>query len=164
MSIASISSSSQLANLQSRYQELNNAFKQLGQDLSAGDLTTAQADFVTLSQAAASQFGSNSPIGKALSTIGQALQSGNLPAAQQALSLMPGTFVGPCAVPHHAHGGHVHGFTQALNQLGQALQAGNLSAAQQAFASATQSWQAMSSGNATGVTTADPAGTLRVSG
>ena len=62
--VAAINNSSQLASLQANYQEVRKEFAQLGQDLSAGNLTQAQADFVTLSQAASSQFGSNSPIGK----------------------------------------------------------------------------------------------------
>jgi len=149
MSIAGISSSS-LSSLQTNYQQLRSEFTQLGKDLSAGNLSQAQSDFVTLSQAAASQFGSNSPIGQTLSTISQALQSGNLSAAQQAFSALPGGLVGPSAVSQHSHSHRGHGgFSQELNQLGQALQSGNLSAAQQAFSTVEQSWQAMSSAGVT---------------
>ncbi len=150
MSIAGISSSSPLAALQSNFQQLRKQFTQLGQDLSAGDLSKAQTDFVTLSQAAASQFGSNSPISQALNNMGQALQSGNLSAAQQAFASMPAGIVGPSAVSHHSHGHHGHGaFQQAMGQLGQALQSGNLTAAQQAFAAVQQGWQQMSAVSST---------------
>jgi hypothetical protein len=56
MSVAGISSinSTQLANFQSNFQRVQSEFKQLGQDLQSGNLTQAQADFVTLSQSLAS--------------------------------------------------------------------------------------------------------------
>jgi len=150
MSLSSVSGSSQLASIQSNYQRLSSQFKQLGQDLTAGDLTKAQTDFVTLSQAAASQFGSSSPIGQMLNSISQALQSGNLSAAQQAFASLPSAVVGPSAVPHHSHARHSGGgFSQALEQLGQALQSGNLSAAQQAFAAVQQSWSQLSGSSST---------------
>jgi hypothetical protein len=62
MSVAGIASAglSQLANIQRNYQQVRSEFKQLGQDLQAGNLTQAQTDFVTLSQSAASQFSGNS--------------------------------------------------------------------------------------------------------
>ncbi len=144
MSIPAVGSSSQLSAIQSNFQQVRKQFTQLGQDLSAGSLTQAQTDFVTLSQAAAAQLGSNSPVSQALHTIGQALQSGNLSAAQQAFAALPGNFVGPNAVNGHSHTHHGHGgFPQALNQLGQALQSGNLTAAQQEFAAMQQNWPQM---------------------
>jgi predicted lipoprotein len=144
MSIAGIASTglSQLSNVQRAYQQVRGEFKQLGQDLQTGNLSQAQTDFVTLSQSVASQFGSNSPITKALNKIGQALQSGNLSAAQQAFAALPIAMVGPCAEPQPGHIGSMHTNVQhALNQLGQALQSGSLSAAQQAFSAMQQIWQ-----------------------
>ena len=90
MSVAGIASAglSQLASLQRNYQQVRGEFKQLGQDLQAGNLTQAQTDFVTLSQSAASQLSGNSPVAKALNSLGQALQSGNLSAAQQAFAFL----------------------------------------------------------------------------
>jgi hypothetical protein len=131
MSIAGITSTnfSHLANVQSNLQKVQSEFKQLGQDLQAGNLTQAQADFVTLSQSLAS----NQQTGTVNST-------GTSAAA-------PPTFVAPNAVSqppqaNSASGSHhrIH-FRQALSQLGQALQAGNLSVAQQAFATMQQIWQ-----------------------
>ncbi len=151
MSVAGIASAglSQLASLQRNYQQVRGEFKQLGQDLQAGNLTQAQTDFVTLSQSAASQFSGNSPVAKALNSLGQALQSGNLTAAQQAFGSLPSHLVGPCAVPHSVHAGAASAqqssFSQALSQMGSALQASNLSAAQQAFSAMQQSWKQMES-------------------
>ena len=137
----------------SQYQQVQSQFKQLGQDLKAGDLTKAQTDFVTLSQSAASQLGSNGSVSQALTSIGQALQSGNLSSAQQAFSsLMQAS---PTAVHHHSHVPPVAGaLSQGLNQLGQALQSGNLSAAQQAFAAMQQLWQQVSGNTMTPATSA----------
>ncbi|HUI82665.1 MAG TPA: hypothetical protein VL240_00485 [Candidatus Binatia bacterium] len=155
MSLSAIagSGSSPLVNLQNNYQQVRNEFKQLGQDLEAGNLTQAQTDFVTLSQSVASQLAGNTPMAKALNTIGQALQSGNLAAAQQAFAALPISIVGPCAVPHHSHVGGMGAFEQTLGQLGDALQSGNLAAAQQAFAALQQVWQKTASAGQTGVPT-----------
>ncbi len=123
VSIAGIASSalSHLTSLQHNYQQVRSEFKQLGQDLQAGDLTKAQSDFVTLSQSMASQLASNSPVAKP----------------------------GPAAVTHHNHV-PAASVSQQLSQLGQALQAGNLAAAQQAFAAVQQSWEQTSSSPLTG--------------
>lgn len=132
--------SSQLCALQNQYLQVRNQFKQLGQDIQAGNLTKAQSDFVTLSQAAASQLGGSSPMAQALNNIGKALQSGDLSGAEQAFSLV--AKVGANAVPHHSHVPPMGAkLTQGLDQLGQALHSGNLSAAQQAFAAVRQLWQ-----------------------
>jgi predicted lipoprotein len=152
MSILGISSSMQLSSMQTNYQQLRKQFTQLGQDLSAGSLTKAQTDFVTLSQAASAELGSNSALTQSLNTLGQALQSGNLSAAQQAFSSMPPGLVGPNAVDGHSHWNHGHsGLRQTMDQLGQALQSGNLTAAQQAFAALQQGWPQMAGTSSTSV-------------
>ena len=112
MSIAGIASSIlfQPQSVQSNYsQQLQTTFQQLGQDLQAGNITSAQQDFATLQQDlqqgngtsqvqhhhhhhgrteqpqnAASQ--PQSQIAQAFSTLGQDLQSGNVSGAQQAFS------------------------------------------------------------------------------
>ena len=148
MSIAGIASTAfaQLANVQRNYQKVQSEFKQLGQDLQAGNLTQAQADFVTLSQSLASN-----------QQTGAVTSAGSSPAS-------PPNFVRPNAVgqltqAHSAPGSH-HGihFRQALSQLGQALQAGNLTGAQQAFATMEQIWQQFGSSAAasTSATRATP--------
>ncbi|MGO9515411.1 MAG: hypothetical protein ACLPND_00040 [Candidatus Korobacteraceae bacterium] len=131
MSIAGIAGTAfaQLANVQRNYQKVQGEFKQLGQDLQAGNLTQAQADFVTLTESLASN-----------QQTGAASSSGSPPTT-------PPTFVGPNAVNQSAQtssasGSHhrIH-FRQALSQLAQALQSGDLSTAQQAFATMEQIWQ-----------------------
>jgi hypothetical protein len=137
MSVAGITSihSAQLANVQRNFQKVQSEFKQLGQDLQAGDLTQAQADFVTLSQSLASPPNFVGP-----TALGQKNASASFPA-------IPPTFVGPNAVNQAMQGRSASGshhrihLRQALNQLGHALQAGNLSAAQQAFTAMQQVWQ-----------------------
>ncbi len=159
MSLAAISQSTQLSSLQSNFQQLRKEFSQLGQDLSAGNMTQAQTDFVTLSQAASSEFGSNSPISKTLNSIGQALQSGDVSAAQQAFNSLPIGLRSPNAISSHVHGHHGHAqLQQSLDQLGQALQSGNLTAAQQAFTALQQSWQEPS----TTMAASDPAASTMV--
>ena len=134
MSVAGITSinSTQLTNVQRNLQKVQNEFKQLGQDLQSGNLTQAQADFVTLSQALASppNFVGPTALDKQAVTA-----AGSSPAS-------PPNIVGPTALSQSPsashHRLHLH---QALSQLGQALQAGNLSAAQQAFQTMSQIWQ-----------------------
>jgi hypothetical protein len=154
MSVAGIASSafSQLANVQRNAHQVRGEFKQLSQDLQAGNLTKAQTDFVTLSQSAATQFASNSPTAQALNLVGQALQSGDISSAQQALASVPIGKVGPSAVSHHSHVPPIAGALSST-QLGGALQSGNLSAAQQAFKAVQQSWQQMSSQAANSIST-----------
>jgi hypothetical protein len=143
MSIAGIASTAfaQLANVQHNYQKVQSEFKQLGQDLQAGNLTQAQTDFVTLSQSLASN-----------QQTGAVSSSGTSPAS-------PPNFVPPNAVSQPTQGNsaaashhRVH-FRQALSQLGQALQAGNLSAAQQAFATMESIWQQFGSSAASSAAT-----------
>jgi hypothetical protein len=138
VSIAGITSTNfnHLADVQSNFQKIQSEFKQLGQDLRAGDLTQAQADFLTLSQSLASPPNFVGP-----AAVGQQSSSSG------AFAGAPPNFVRPNAVgrapqansvssSHH----RIH-FRQALSHLGQALQPGNLSAAQQAFATMAEIWQ-----------------------
>ena len=117
---------SHLANAQSNWQKVQNEFKQLGQDLQTGNLTQAQADFVTLSQSLTSNQQTGSTTGTGSPSV-------------------PPNIVRPTAVSSPAGSHHRVHFRQALNQLGQALQAGNLTAAQQAFAAMSELWQSFGS-------------------
>ena len=136
MSVTGITSinSAQLTNFQSNFQKVQSEFKQLGQDLQSGNLTQAQADFITLSQSLTSPPNFVGP--------NAVTQSPNAQSASSA---------------HHSshHRVHLH---QALSQLGQALQAGNLSVAQRAFATMEQIWQRFAGGasSGTGSTQASP--------
>jgi len=71
--------------------------------------------------------------------LGQDLQAGNLPAAQQDFATLQSSQQAP-RMHHHHHMGGLGGKTAAsdLNQLGDALNAGNLTAAQQAYSALEQ--------------------------
>jgi len=80
------------------------AFQQLAQDLQSGNLSAAQQDFSTIQQDVQSQGGGHhhhshsssgaqqNPVAEAFSELGQALQAGNLSAAQQAYTALQQDF------------------------------------------------------------------------
>lgn len=73
---------------QPNMQEFKQDFQQLGQDLEAGNLSAAQADFATLQQVGPRGLSNpglhpNNPVAKAFDHLSQDLQSGDLSAAQQ---------------------------------------------------------------------------------
>lgn len=165
MSVSGISSTS-LYNTQStqnNFQQFQQLFKQLGQDLQSGNLSAAQSDFATLQQLvpqSSSSSQSSSPIAKAFSQLEQDLQSGNLSAAQQDYTTIQQDFQSQATQSqtqategqHHHHGGGGSSeISELLDQLGTALQSGNLSSAQSAFATLqqtlTQNTGQMSSGS-----------------
>lgn len=127
---------SQILNV-SRNSQARNGVRQLARP---GNLTQSQTDLVTLSKAASGDSGGSKSILQTLNAIGQAIQSGNITAAQQAYSSLPIALVGPCAEPHGQIGLMQSGFHAVLNHLGQALQSGNIAAAQQAFSAVEQLW------------------------
>ena len=164
MSVSGISSSSALTqsvqSWQVRAQKIQSEFQQLGQDLQAGNLTKAQADFSVLSQNAYGPLGSNSALAQAFNSLGSGLQSGNLQAAQQAYTSLQQD-VQQAGQGHHHH--HHHGgmssqtansstgstLSQLFSSLGSALQAGNLSAAQTAYSTLSQDLQQLTLGSGT---------------
>lgn len=149
---------------QTRPQQIQSEFQQLGQDLQTGNLTQAQSDFSTLSQnlsgllqnntaattaATASTTTPTNSIAQAFAQLGQDLQSGNLQAAQQDYTTVQQDAqqnASQQVAGHHHHHHHAESsqdsssssqtnpITQAFGQLEQTLQAGNLSGAQSAFA------------------------------
>jgi hypothetical protein len=156
MSISSVSSCSNLSQSiqtwQAKAQKIQSEFQKLGQDLQAGNLSQAQADFSTLSQNISSPLQSNSALAQAFSALASALQSGNLAAAQQAYS----TFQQDLQQAGFGHRHHHHQFSgssqttgtsssgtlsQLFNTLGSALQSGDLSAAQAAYSTIQQDLQ-----------------------
>src|ERR1700732_2207129 len=102
--LGSVLSGAIRANLQTRFQQFQKEFQQLGKDLQSGNLVQAQADFVTLQQSsplaaqsttastatasssATSGAAGGSPIAQAFNQLSQDLKSGNLSAAQQDFS------------------------------------------------------------------------------
>jgi len=165
MSIAGILSSA-LLNLSiptatSPQQSFQKEFQKLGQDLQAGNLSAAQADFATLQQnspsASPATATTGTPIAQAFSQLGKDLQSGNLAGAQQDFSTIQQDVQSQSAQSHHHHhhgggGGSSASqqstLAQEFAQLSQSLQAGNLSAAQQAYSAVQQSFQASGANNA----------------
>jgi len=139
---------------QSRMQQFQQEFQQLGQDLQSGNLSAAQQDFATLQQlgpqgsSASSSAQSSNPIAQEFNQLAQDLQSGNLSSAQQDYSNIQQDFQNQAEQVqghhHHHHGGGGNegsAISQLFNQLGQALQSGSLSAAQQAYNSLLQDFQ-----------------------
>ncbi|MFZ0961997.1 MAG: hypothetical protein WAO35_13925 [Terriglobia bacterium] len=139
----------------SQLQQFQQEFQQLGQDLTSGNLSAAQSDFVTLqndlpqtNSTITSSSQSSSPIAQAFSQLSQDLQAGNLSAAQQDYSTIQQDFQSQASQMHHHH--HKSGGTQESQasqlfaQLGQDLQSGNLSNAQSDFSSLQQLLQGRS--------------------
>jgi murein L,D-transpeptidase YcbB/YkuD len=134
--------------IQNNMQQFKQEFQQLGQDLQAGNLSAAQADFVTLKQVGPQGLStttaqSSSPLAQAFQKLGQDLASGNISAAaqdytkiQQAIQNQASRTQG-----HHGHHHSEGSASQLLDQLGQALQSGDISSAQKAYASLLQDFQ-----------------------
>jgi len=148
-------------NQQNPFQQIRSEFKQLGQDLQAGNLAQAQSDFTTLSQNLSSVLQNNTsttnatnattsnsanPVMQAFAKLGQDLQSGNLQAAQQDFTtIQQDAPQNTAQVSGHHHHHHVEisnnssssqqssSLAQDFSQLANSLQSGNLSAAQAAF-------------------------------
>lgn len=158
MSVSGISSTN-LYNpqtVQNNFQQFQQTFQQLGQDLQSGNLSAAQSDFATLQQlqpqsnsTASSSAQSNSPIAQAFNQLAQDLQSGNLSAAQQDYTTIQQAFQNQATQSqatgghhhHHDNGGGAGEINQLLDQLGTALQSGDLSSAQSTFATLQQGFQ-----------------------
>jgi outer membrane protein assembly factor BamD (BamD/ComL family) len=138
MSVAGIASSLfaafQPTSGQNKFQQIQQDFQQLGQDLQAGNLTQAQTVFSSLTQLLPAQFQTNSanstnstnstgsttqsgsqtsnPVSQALSQLGSDLQSGNLSAAQSDFSTLQQDLQNAQSTHgfhhHHGHGGPVY--------------------------------------------------------
>jgi hypothetical protein len=172
MSVSGIAGSSIFAGynstaVQNKFQQIQQGFQQLGQDLSSGNLSEAQTDFSALQQllpsqqqsattgtAASSQAGN--PLSQAISQLGQDLKAGNLSAAQSDFTtiqqdLKQGTVSGHRH--HHLHAensqasGQQSGPATLFGDLGQELQSGNLTAAQQTYSALQQDFLQFSGGN-----------------
>ncbi len=163
MSVSGISSSSlfdllESASAQSQKQQVQQEVQQLGKDLSAGNLSAAQADFATLQKndpqaSTATSSTSNNPIAQAFQQLAQDMQSGNLSGAQQDFStIQQDTKSHGGGHHHHSHAqdssAAQNPVAQLFTELGQALQSGNLSAAQQAYTTLQQDFQSASSNGA----------------
>ena len=171
MSIAGIFSSNSSSNqTQPQYQITSSQFQKLGQDLSSGNLSSAQSDFAALQQifgqaATASSTSTSStaaastsnPLGQAFQQLSSDLKSGNLTAAQKDYSTiqqdLQSDFASRLRHGHH----HVRtGFDPLNSQSSQSSQntpsdsTQSSSAVAQLFASLAQQLQNSALGGATG--------------
>lgn len=150
MSIAGISSNLLLNSLspkQASLQQFRGEFQPLGQDLQAGNLTAAQADYAQLQQieqqknSSTSQSNTTNSVSQPFNQLGKDLASGNVSSARDDFNdIMKAVQSSDSSVHHHHHGGggscsQTSSVQNDLNTLGQALQSGNLAAAQQAYTS-----------------------------
>ena len=171
MSTSGISNSLYSSNIQSQMLQFQKEFAQLGKDLSSGDLSEAQSDYVTLqsslpqaSSSSASTSQSNNPMVQAFDQLSKDLQSGNLSAAKQDYSTIQQDFQSQASKMHHHHH-HKSGESQEsqvsalLDQLGQDLQSSNLSNAQSDFNSLLQFFQSKTSSYTSSGSTSAPAST-----
>ena len=166
MSIAGISSNLLLNSLspkQASLQQFRDEFQQLGQDLQAGNLTAAQADYAQLQQieqqknSSASQSNITNSVSQLFDQLGKDLASGNVSSAQDDFNdiMKAVQSSGPSVHHHHHHHGGGGASLQTssvqtdLNTLGQALQSGNLAAAQQAYTSVQTDLQQLGVGAVT---------------
>lgn len=168
---------------QNKFQQIQQGFQQLGQDLQSGNLSQAQNDFSTLERLLPSQLQTSatnvhagalasSSLAQSLKHLGQDLSSGNLSAAQSDFATLQQDIQQKGTSAAHLHDRrHGVGFSfGGLNQqnsisslfetLGQDLQTRNLAAAQQTYSTLQQDFQEFSgaststgSGGATSGTT-----------
>lgn len=99
---------------QSKRQQFEQTFQQLGQDLKSGNLSAATADLGSLQKlepqsTTNSAAFDNSPIGKAFSQLTQDIHSGNLSGARQDYSKIEQDIQSHLAHWHHGHGGPIAG-------------------------------------------------------
>lgn len=179
MSVSGISGSNLFASynsttVQNKFQQIQQGFQQLGQDLQTGNLSQAQTDFTALqkllpgqqqSATTGSQAGSqaSNPVAQVVSQLGQDLKAGNLSAAQSDLATLQQDLQQQSTGAthgHHHHHPHAES-SQASGQqtqqssiatlfgnLGQELQSGNLTAAQQTYSSLQQDFLQFNGGGA----------------
>jgi len=173
MSVTGIAASSLFRfltqSVQSKKQQFQQEFQQLGQDLQSGNMSAAQSDSATLKQdmpqsssTTTSSAQSGSGIATAFRQLAQDLQSGNLTAARSDYATLQQDFQSASASSQSASGHHHHhhggdsgsassAISQLFNELGTARQSGSLSSAQQAYSSLQQDLLQMTTGAATSV-------------
>jgi len=115
----------------SQFQQIRSEFRQLGEDLQAGNLTQAQADYASLSQnlpGLTQSQGASNPVAEAFQQLGQDLQAGKLKAAQSDYSTVQqdAQQVASQARGHHHHHHRAEGGEESKSSQEQ-------SAIQQAF-------------------------------
>jgi hypothetical protein len=106
MTVSAVSSSSTNPYQNSALADFRQNFMQMAKAINSGNLSDAQQAFATLSNqqgnGQAPAVDPNSPLGQALSQIGQELQNGDLSSAQQTLSALKSS----TQAAHHGHHHH----------------------------------------------------------
>ena len=148
-------------NIQTKMQQAQQEFQQLGQDLQSGNTSAAQTDLAALQklqpQTSTGSAQSN-PVAQEFTQLSQDLRAGNISNAQQDYDKIQQDFqsqpTSSASTPTHAH--HHHGggsgsseMSQLLAQLGQDLQSGNLSTAQQTYSTLAQDFPQVAPNSAT---------------
>jgi outer membrane protein assembly factor BamD (BamD/ComL family) len=116
MSVSGISSTNFVdtsnQSVQTKQEEIQKEFQQLGQDLQSGNVSAAQSDFATIQQLVpklnAGSPQSYDPLVRAFTKLGQDLQSGDTSAAQQDYAKIQQVFQNRAQQAqgvHHAHHG-----------------------------------------------------------
>jgi len=168
MSITGIGTGSLLTysaqELQSKRQQFQQEFQQLGEDLQSGNLSSAQSDFAALQQnlpsssSASSSQNSGSSLAQAFNQLASDLQSGNLSATQSDYSTIQQDFQSMAAQQpsvqehhhhHHSDNSESSQISQLFTQLSSALQSGNLTSAQQLYTTLQQDLTGSASNSAT---------------
>lgn len=156
-----------------RMQQVQQDFQQLGQDLQAGNLSAAQADFATIQQidpqaASPSSSAPSIPINQGFAQLSGDLQSGNLASAQKDYLTLQQDFRshgGPAHPHQHDHDGDPaqNPVARDFSQLAQMLQTGNQAGAQQAYSSLEQLLQTFTQNNGLLPTSSTPAASTGIS-
>ena len=163
-------------NIQTKMQQAQQEFQQLGQDLQSGNISAAQTDMAALQklqpQSSTSSTQSN-PIAQEFTQLSQDLQAGNISNAQQDYAKIQQDFQSQSTSTalsqthaHHHHGGGSGSseMSQLLAQLGQDLQSGNLSTAQQTYSTLAQDFPQVAQNGVTSQTSSQSsAGAFSVS-
>jgi urate oxidase len=135
MSVSGIMSTGfyQPSSIQNSFQQRRAEFQQLGQDLQSGNVTAAQQDYAeltastsgassssttaaTATSSSSSTASSASSLAQEFTALGQALQTGNLSAAQQAYSAMQQDAQSISQTQGHHHHHHHHSGASSNSQ------------------------------------------------
>jgi len=176
--LSSIYSNYTTPSVHNRFQQFQQEFQQLGQDLQSGNISAAQQDFSALQplspQASSTSAQSSNSIAQDFKQLAQDIQSGNLAGAQKDYATIQQDFLnaqqtqgtgGHHGYHHHHHvgaGSQSSQISQLFTELGQELQTSNISGAQQTYNALLQDLPQFSSGASAQPSSSAGAGGLSV--
>ena len=130
---------------QTRAHKAKHEFQKLGEDLRAGDLSAAQADFAALQKLkTGSSTNAADTVSSNFKQISADLKAGDTSSAQKDLTKLQQDLKNQAPLPKHSSNGDA--IAQILTQVGSALQSGSLSAAQQAYNTMLTTFQQVATG------------------